>query len=61
VRHTITHHRVRVHVHVGHATDRVQPPFAWFTAEEIESLPRTGMTKKIAARGWIGPDAPRRQ
>jgi A/G-specific adenine glycosylase len=52
IRHTITSHRLRVHVHVGHSTGAADGSFAWFPVGEVESLPRTGMTKKILARAW---------
>jgi A/G-specific adenine glycosylase len=56
IRHTITRHRIRAHVcHARLGGDAIATPLAWVELPSIASLPRTGMTRKIAARGWLTP------
>ncbi|MBL8859602.1 MAG: A/G-specific adenine glycosylase [Planctomycetes bacterium] len=58
VRHTITHHKIGARVAAGRLV-RGHPGATWRRVEvsELGTLALTGMTKKIAARGWLEPDA----
>lgn len=60
VAHTITHHRIRARVASGRIVrGRVAPPASWIAPAEISGRAVTGMTRKIAARGWLESDAGR--
>ncbi len=51
VRHTITHHRIRVDVVRSRAPKaKLADPFAWFERSKLDSLATTGMTRKILGR-----------
>jgi A/G-specific adenine glycosylase len=54
LRHTITNHRIRARVHAGRLIGAARAPLAWASLRDVHALPRTGMTKKIVARGWTG-------
>lgn len=56
LRHSITHHRIRLRVRA--ATVRGAPPATWraFSAEEARALPLSGMARKVLARLWPGSE-----
>ena len=59
LRHSITHHRIRARVAVGRiVSGAVAAPFAWFEPSSVAALARTGMTRKIEARGWLHDSPP---
>jgi len=55
LRHAITHHLIRARVAVGRiASGDVVAPYAWHRVDALGGLARTGMTRKIEARDWLG-------
>lgn len=54
LRHSITHHKIRARIVLGRLVQgAVRAPFAWLEPRELETRARTGLTKKIEARGWL--------
>jgi A/G-specific adenine glycosylase len=56
IRHTITHHRIRVNIFAGRAPrSTIAAPLAWIERDRLDQLALTGMARKILRAGFADP------